>query len=90
MIAKSLQKSCVDTAQVLQDMYTTMRDFKQIHTHRFTALYKKKQEIEKKVLTMLLAYNNKKDLEHSLKDEQEKVDAARKTKKLTEDFEFVT
>lgn len=88
-IAKSLQKSFVDSAEVLHDMYLTMKDFEQVHTLRFITLYKKKQEIESKVLQMLTSYNNQKNLEDDLESVKKQVDAALETKNLTKDFKIV-
>lgn len=88
-IAKSLLKSFEDTAKVLDEMYTAMRDLKPVHTHRFITLYKKKEEIEESVLRILTSYDNQKRLEKSLKEVKEEVNAAFLTKNLNKDFKCV-
>ena len=89
-IAKSLQKSFVDTAEVLHEMYVTMKDFKQVHTLRFITLFEKKQEVESKVFQMLTSYDYQKKKEADLESVKKQVDAALETKNLTKDFKIVT
>ena len=67
-----------------------MKDFKRVHTLRFITLFKKKQEIEDKVLQMLTSYNNQKTLENDLESVKMQVDSALEKKKLTKDFKIVT
>ena len=85
-VAKSLKKSFEDTAKVLTTMCDTVKDFQQVHTHRFVVLYEKKQEVEKGVLRLLTAYENQVNLENALKTAKEEVDAAVNTKSLNENF----
>ncbi len=88
-IARSLQKSFEDTAEVLDQMYTVMKDFKPVHTNHFITLYIKKQEVEKNVIMLLTAYDNKQMLEDTFEDAQKQVDAALNTKKLNKQFTCV-
>ncbi len=88
-VAKSLQKAFEDTSEVLSDMCETIKDFPEVHTHRFIELYEKKKAIEKSVLASLTAYDNQMTLEKSLKDAKADVDAAVKTKTLNKDFKTV-
>ena len=90
LIAESLLQSFVDTAKVLQKMYTKIKDFAPIYTHRFVALHRKKEEVEGKVLTLLTKYADQRELEASIKRTQEEVDAALETKKLTKDYRIVS
>ena len=85
-VAESLQKSFEDTATVLNKMCLAIKDFRQVHTHRFIALYEKKQAIEGNVLRMLTAYDNQVRLEKAIKQAKEKVDAAVNSKTLNKDF----
>ena len=86
MIARSLQKAFEDTAEVLNDMYDIMKELKQVHTVRFVTLFEKKQEIERSVIELLTAYDNQKRLEKAIKNAQEEVDAAFRTKDLKKGY----
>ncbi len=88
-VAKSLQKAFEDTSEVLTDMCKTIKDFPEVHTHRFVELYEKKKAIEKSVLASLTAYDNQMTLEKSLKDVKAEVDAAVKSKTLNKNFKTV-
>ena len=85
-IAKSLQKSFEDAAAVLDEMCQTIKDFKEVHTLRFIVLHEKKQAIEGKILQLLTAYDNQVRLERAIRDTEEEVDAAVKSKTLNKDF----
>ena len=88
-VAKSLQKAFEDTSEVLTEMCETIKDFPEVHTHRFIELYEKKKAIEKSVLVSLTAYDNQMMLEKSLKDVKAEVDAAVKSKTLNKNFKTV-
>ena len=85
-IARSLQKSFDETSQTLDLMSDTIKDFKKVYTSQFTKLYETKQAIEKKVLTLLVAYDNQTNLEKVIQKAQEEAEAAFKTKSLNKDF----
>ena len=85
-IAKSLRKSFVDTAESLRSLQEAIKDFKDIHTHHFTNLYDKKQEIERDVITILTSYDEQTKLEKEIKITEEEVDTALKSKKLNTSF----
>ena len=85
-IAKSLKKAFDNTADVLNDMCTAMKDLNAVHTISFITLYKKKQEIEQNVLTLVTAYDSQQSLEEDLKDAQEELAAAVRTKQLNKGF----
>ena len=85
-IARSLQKSFDETSQTLDLMSATIKDFEKVYTSQFTKLYETKQAIEKKVLTLLVAYDNQTNLEKVIKKAQEEAEAAFKTKSLNKDF----
>lgn len=85
-VAESLQKSFEDTAKVLSDMFVTVKDFQQVHTHHFITLYEKKQAIEGNVLRMVTEYDNQIKLEKAIKEAKEEVDAAVNSKSLNKEF----
>ena len=85
-IARSLQKSFDETAQTLDQMFDTIKDFQKVYTSKFTKLYETKQAIEKKVIILLVAYDNQTKLEDKIKKAQEEAEAALKTKTLNKDF----
>ena len=86
-IAKSLQKSFDDTASVLTEMCSKIKDFQQVHTHLFITLYEKKQAIEGNVLRMVTEYDNQIELKKAIKRAKEEVDAAVNSKTLNEEFQ---
>ena len=86
MIAKSLKKNFEDTAQVLEGMCQVMKDFKRVHTHDFISLYEKKQEVEKGVVTLLVAYDNQQRIEKAIKRAQDEAETAFKKKALNANF----
>ena len=85
-IARSLQKSFNETAQTLDQMSDTMKNFPKVYTSQFTKLYETKQAIERKVLILLVEYDNQTNLEKVIKKLQEEVDAALKTKSLNKEY----
>ena len=85
-IARSLQKSFNETAQTLDQMSDTMKDFPKVYTSQFTKLYETKQAIERKVLILLVEYDNQTNLEKVIKKLQEEVDAALKTESLNKEY----
>ncbi len=88
-VAKSLKNAFEQTSKVLTEMCETIKDFPEVHTHRFIELYEKKKAIEKSVLASLTAYDNQMMLEKSLKDVKAEVDAAVKSKTLNKNFKTV-
>ena len=85
-IARSLQKSFDETSQTLDQMSDTIKDFKKVYTSQFTKLYETKQAIEKKVIKLLVEYDNQTNLEKAIKKAQEEAEAAFNTKSLNKDF----
>ncbi len=85
----ALQKAFEDTSEFLTEMCETIKDFPQVHTHRFIKLYEKRQDIEKSVAASLSVYDNQMVLEKSLKDVKAEVDAAVESKTLNKDFKTV-
>ena len=85
-IARSLQKSFDETSQILDQMYDTIKDFQKVYTSKFTKLYETKQVIEKKVIILLVAYDNQTNLEDKINKAREEAEAALKTKTLNKDF----
>ena len=57
-----------------------------VHTFCFATLYEKKQEVEKRVIELLTAYDNQKKLEKAIKNAQKKVDSALKATDLKKDY----
>ncbi len=86
LIASSLKKSFEDTGQVLGKLCTTIKDFHQVHTHRFVELYEKKQAIESTVLVALTEYDNQMRLEKEIRKKREEVSAALSRKELNKEF----
>ena len=85
-IAKSLQKSFDDTANVLTEMCSKIKGFQQVHTHHFITLYEKKQAIEGNILQMVTEYDNQVEIEKAIKNAKEEVDAAVNSKTLNKEF----
>ncbi len=81
-VAKSLQKGFEETSTVLNEMCEAIKNFPAVHTYRFVELYEKKKAIERNVLALLTAYDNEITLEKELKNVEEKLDEAVKTKTL--------
>ena len=79
---KNMVASFKATHAVLRQMHGTIRQFKQVCTYCFIALYEKKQEIEKKVLTILVRYDELEREDTRIREEQEKINAAIKQQQL--------
>lgn len=79
---KNMAASFKTTHAVLRQMHGTIRQFKQVCTYCFIALYEKKQEIEKKVLTILVQYDELEREDVRIREEQEKIKAAIKQQQL--------
>ena len=86
LIARSLRKSFIDTAETLHSLQETIKDFKKVHTLHFITLYDKKQEIERDVIIILASYDEQTELEKEIKILEEEVDAHLKSKSLYSDF----
>ena len=87
MIADDLKDEFVKTAKQLVRMLTAIEEFKPVHTNDFIRLYQKKEEIEQTVLTTLAAYNNQTRLEAKIAEEEQKLNAASRSKTLYQGFE---
>ena len=74
-IAQSLKKSFDETADPLSDMFYAIKDFQRIHT-----------SLEKKVLKLLVAYDNQSNLEEQINKSQKEAEAALHTKSLNKDY----
>ena len=83
---QSLARSFNITAKVLQRMNTVIKNFKPVHTFHFISLYRKKEEIEKKVTTILAKFDQQRELDERIKTQQEEITAALKQKKLYSDY----
>lgn len=87
LIEQSLEKSFNETTAVLMDMCTIIKSFKLVHTDHFIALYQKKQEIEKKIMELLAAYDYQRNLEKKIEKAAEEVDAALRTESLNANWQ---
>ena len=85
-IARSLGRSFTDTAECLRSLQETIKGFNGVHTFHFTRLYDKKQEIERDVIIITASYDEQTELEKQIKNVEEEVDAALKSKSLNNDF----
>ena len=83
---QSLARSFNVTAKVLQRMNTTVKNFKPVHTFHFISLYRKKEEIEKNVITILAKFDQQRELDERIRAQQEEITAALKQKKLYSDY----
>ena len=79
MIAESLKKGFEDTGTALNKMYTTIKPFTEVHTFHFIKLYDTKQEIEEKVMHLLIAYDNQLATEVVIKKTQREIQEAADT-----------
>ena len=76
-IANSLERSFNDTVRVLNEIFLKIKDFPQVHTHHFIALYERRHAIEGNTLQIALQYYQAQiELEKALKKSMEKIDAA--------------
>ena len=85
-MAKDLKKAFDETREVLKEMHGVIKNFKSVYTHHFATLYKTKQEIERKVMSLLTAYDNQTELESKIAKAQEEADAAFASKNLHANF----
>ena len=83
---QSLARSFNVTAAVLQRMYNVVKAFKPVHTFHFITLYEKKQEIEKNVIKILAKYDQQRELDKRIKQEQEEVETALRAKKVFSNY----
>jgi GTP-binding protein EngB required for normal cell division len=86
-IAQGLKDEFEKSAKVIKGMFDKIKDFQQVHTNEFIKLYQKKQEVELTVLTVLSEYNNQTKIEKAIAVEEEKLQAAERTKNLNVNFE---
>ena len=87
MIADDLKDKFEKTAKQLDRMLTAIKEFEQIHTNDFIRLYQKKEEVEQNILTTLAAFNNQTRLEAKIAEEEQKLNAASRSKTLYQGFE---
>ena len=85
-IARSLERSFVDTAETLRSLRETIKGFKDVHTRHFIRQYEKKQEIERDIILITASYDQQTKLEKEIKTAEEEVDAHLKSKSLYKDF----
>ena len=90
IIAKSLMKGFRETAETLQRMFETIQEYGQVHTKKFSELYQKKQDIEKEVLDMYVAYNNQTKVEKNIDEIEEELQAAIRKKTANKNFRSVS
>ena len=74
--------------EMLRKFHKVISKLEPVHSHHFTELYKKKQEIEKKSLHLLTEYSNQTQIEVSIKKTEEEFEAAARTKMLNKDFKI--
>ena len=86
MSAESLKKGFEDTGRVLHNMYTAMKPFTEVHTSHFIKLYNTKQEIEEKVMRLLLAFDNQLANNVAINKTQREIQEAAETKILNENY----
>ncbi|XP_065886727.1 uncharacterized protein [Dysidea avara] len=90
LIVEALKEGFDRAYRELSKIHEAIKDFKAVHTHHFTTLYEKKQQIECQVLDIKAAYDSQVELSQELKKAQEKIEAAQRTKKLNKDFQTYT
>ena len=86
-IERILKTSFDKAIEMLMQMWDNIKDFSRVHTHHFIVLYQKKQEIERKLMELLAAYDYQTELEMKIKHTEEEVDAALRRKELNANFE---
>ena len=85
-IAKSLKKSFEETREEMTKMSHVIKEFKRVHTHHFTELYETKQQVEREVVALLMAYDNQTELERKITEADEAAAAALSKKNLHKDY----
>ena len=85
----SLARSFSLTATVLKQMYDVVKNFKPVHTYYFITLYEKHQEIEKNVITILAKFNQQRELDKRIKNQQEEVEVALQGEPLKINFKTI-
>ena len=83
---RRLERSFDETGEVLTNMWTTIKSFPPVYTSRFTALYEKKQQIEREVLNLLAGHDYQRALEKKLAVTEEEVNAAVRTRQFNSNF----
>ena len=81
-----LKASFQTTGDTLIKMLLTIKDFKEVHTNCFVELYKVKEEVEKKMLHLNVAQQNREELQKRILKTKEELDAAVSTKTLNSKF----
>ena len=84
--AKNIAASFQITAGVLKEMYETIKEFQPVYTTEFIEVYEKKEQVEVKVLDILTKYDEQNDLQKCIRNEEIKIEAALRHKKLNEDY----
>ena len=82
MIAKSLKKSFDEARDMLTEMCGTIKSFQKVHTHHFVTLYETKQQIDREVTDLLMAYENQMELEKMISQAEKEAEAAQRAKNL--------
>ena len=70
----------------MTNMLVQIQDFNEVHTNCFVQLYNAKEDVEKNMIYLLTAQQNKETLEKQIAIEKEKIDVAISTKTLNEGF----
>ena len=86
MITEGLSKTFERAGEMLVKFHKSIAEFDAVHTHHFENLYRKKQEIEKKTVSLLTDYDNQKELEAKIKQVEEEVEAATRSMHLNKDY----
>ena len=81
-IAASFQK----TFKVLNDIHEVIKGFKPVYTHEFVKVYMKKEEVELKILNILVEYDEQNRLQKCIKDQEKEIECALENQKLYEDY----
>ena len=89
-IARSLNESFDKTGEVLTEICTVLKGFKQVHTHHFATLYDKKQEVERKVMGLLTEYDNQTKLEQQAAQTEQRAQRAVAIKSLNSSYNCST
>ena len=85
-ITKDLTKAFGRASESLEKMFNVIKTFEAIHSTFFMQLYLEKEAVERKMVQLLHAVDNKTSLQESIATKKAEIDVAVKTKSLNKDF----
>ena len=85
-ITKDLTKAFSRASESLEKMFNVIQMFEAIHSTSFMQVYLEKEAVERKMVQLLHAVDNKTSLQETIATKKAEIDAAVKTKSLNKGF----